>query len=280
MTVSINHAINALNAEYFRHFTDEAANNTVLLSRKDQVELIGTQPIITALRIWDHLPLDAAVEVLAGLPDELALQCLQKGDPVHAARVIKRLSDEHYHYYLERLDAAKQQELSALVQYPDDSAGTLMDVRFLPLYENLTVREALHRIRKYKPKFSRYLFLLDQQGMLKSRVGLEQLALADGDEKLSDLSKPVIAAVVATATREEVVEQFELHKITDLPVIDIQGRMIGVILYNVLVDESLKETSSDLLTMVGVSKDERGLSSVGFVVKKRLPWLMINLVTA
>ncbi len=280
MSVDALHAINALNSEYFRHFTDEAVNNSVLLSRKDQIELIKTQSVVNAVQIWEHLPQDVAAEVLVALPDELALQCLQKGDSVHAARVIKRLAPDVFHYYQERLDTGKRQELEILVQYPEDSAGTLMDVRFLPLYEDISVREALHRIRKSKPKFSRYLFLLDEQGKLKSRIGIQQLALADGDEKLSNLCKPVLAAVVATATREEVVEQFEVHKVTDLPVVDVQGRLLGVVLHDVLVDESLKETSLDILTMVGVSKDERGLSSVGFVVKKRLPWLLINLATA
>lgn len=280
MSVDVVHAINALNSEYFRHFTDEAVDNSVLLSRKDQIELIKTQSITNAIQIWEHLPQDVAAEVLVALPDELALQCLQKGDSVHAARVIKRLPHDQHHYYQERLDTGKRQELEILVQYPEDSAGTLMDVRFLPLYEDISVREALHRIRKSKPKFSRYLFLLDEQGKLKSRVGIQQLALADGDEKLANLCKPVLAAVVATATREEVVEQFEVHKVTDLPVVDVQGRLLGVILHDVLVNESLKETSLDILTMVGVSKDERGLSSVGFVVQKRLPWLLINLATA
>lgn len=280
MSVDVMHAINALNSEYFRHFTDEAVNNTVLLSRKDQITLIKTQAVANAIRIWDHLPQDVAAEVLIGLPEELALQCLQKGDSVHAARVIKRLPDNELQYFQERLDLGKRKELEVLVQYPDGSAGTLMDVHFLQLYEDLSVSEALQRIRKSKPKFSRYLFLIDEQGKLKSRVGIQQLALADDNEKLVDLCKPILAAVVATATQEEIVDQFEVHKVTDLPVVDVQGRLIGVILHDVLVNESLKETSSDLLTMVGVSKDERGLSTVGFVVKKRLPWLLINLVTA
>jgi magnesium transporter len=67
---------------------------------------------------------------------------------------------------------------------------------------------------------------------------------------------------------------------TDLPVVDIDGRLAGVVRFDALVSAVEEESSADLLTMVGASRDERALSSVGFTVRKRLPWLQINLVTA
>ena len=86
--------------------------------------------------------------------------------------------------------------------------------------------------------------------------------------------------MTATATREEVVQQLEQHRITDLPVVDLSGRLIGIIRYDALMTAVREESSIDIQTMVGASRDERALSKVSFVVRKRLPWLSINLLTA
>jgi magnesium transporter len=155
-----------------------------------------------------------------------------------------------------------------------------MDPRFLPLYETITVREALHRIRKLKPRFTRQLYIIDDEGRLQRMVEMHRLALAEASNTLVTVSQPVPAMVMATATREEVVEQLEQHRITDLPVVDIAGRLIGIIRYDALMEVMREESSVDILTMVGASRDERALSNVGFVVRKRLPWLSINLLTA
>jgi magnesium transporter len=83
-----------------------------------------------------------------------------------------------------------------------------------------------------------------------------------------------------TAGREELVSVFEKYKVTDLPVIDFERRFVGVVRYHELLEATLEENSADLQTMVGVSKDERALSPASFSIRKRLPWLQINLVTA
>ena len=178
------------------------------------------------------------------------------------------------------VEVARQRELSVLVQYPEESAGSLMDPRFLPLYETLNVREVLHRIRKFKPRITRQLYIIDTEGRLQRMVEMHRLALAESKESLAALSQPVPGFVEATASREEVVQQLEQHRITDLPVVDIAGRLIGIIRYDALMEAVRKESSVDILTMVGASRDERALSRIGFVVRKRLPWLSINLLTA
>jgi magnesium transporter len=86
--------------------------------------------------------------------------------------------------------------------------------------------------------------------------------------------------VNAMAPREEVVEILDERRLTDLPVVDIDGRLIGVVRYRNLMAAAEDEATVALQTMVGVSKDERALSKVSFAVRKRLPWLHINLATA
>ena len=280
MTVDAMHAIHALNKAYLQLHPVEAQHAVNHLAITDIIDLIQSQTPAEMVTLWDGLTLDAAMTVLKKLPETYTRHILQHADPVYAARVLALLDTAEHQYMMSLVDSTRQRELSTLVQYPEDSAGSLMDPRFLPLYETLTVREALHRYRKLKPQFTRQLYIIDTEGRPQRMVEIHNLALAGGGDSLASVSQPVPAMVPATATREEVVEQLDAHRVTDLPVVDIDGRLIGIIHYDALIDAMREESSIDILTMVGASRDERALSHIGFVVRKRLPWLSINLLTA
>jgi magnesium transporter len=109
---------------------------------------------------------------------------------------------------------------------------------------------------------------------------MQDLALAEPNQRLADISRRIASAVQNLTPREEVVEILEQYKLPVLPVIDVNGRLVGVIHQAGLLTALQEETSLDIQTMVGASKDERALSKVPFAVIKRLPWLQINLLTA
>ncbi|MCW9013157.1 MAG: magnesium transporter [Gammaproteobacteria bacterium] len=273
-------AIQALNQAFLSDHLLPAQRAANRLSTEDLLELFQQLSTTDMIHLWDGLTLDVASLVLQKLPEKKVRQVLQRGDPVYTARVLVRLPDNERQQKMQLVDSSRQRELSALVQYPEDSAGGLMDPRFLPLNASLTVREVLHRIRKFKPRFTRQLYIIDGEGKLQGMVEMHRLALAEAADTLYELAQSVPGFVTALATREEVVQLLETHRVTDLPVVDIAGRLIGIIRYDALVDAVREESSIDILTMVGASRDERALSSVGFVVRKRLPWLSINLLTA
>lgn len=280
MSANAMHAVQALNRSFLRHHPLPAMRALNQLSVDHLVEFLQEQPAADMVTLWNRLMPDVATAVLQKLSEANRRKILQRGEPVHAARVLVRLAEEERQHMMALVDSARQRELSSLVQYPEDSAGSLMDPRILSLYESHTVREVLRKIRKFKPAFTRQLYIVDEDGRLQRMVEIHRLALAEAGDILASLSKPVPAMVTATATREEVVDQLEKHHITDLPVVDIAGRLIGIIRYDALMDAMREESSVDILTMVGANRDERALSSVGFVVSKRLPWLSINLLTA
>lgn len=280
MSQNTQHAVSALNNAFLLYHPTEAQQAVNQLSHEELIELMQQQKIPEKINIWNGLMLDVATSVLQELPESSIKQVLLRGDPVRVARVLMRLNLEERERLLKLVDITRQRELTSLVQYPDESAGSLMDTRFLPLNINMTVREVLHRIRKFKPRFSRQLYIVDNEGHLQSMIEIHRLALADATDTLDKFSQPIPGLVAATATREEVVEQLETHRVTDLAVVDISGRLIGIIHYDGLMEAVREESSVDLLTMVGASRDERALSPVRFVVSKRLPWLSINLLTA
>jgi magnesium transporter len=179
------------------------------------------------------------------------------------------------------MEPGAAQLVESLMAYPPDAAGRLMDPRVSSFRAELTAAAALERLKGFRKNRSlRELFLVDEEGRLAGRVDIQDLATAAPDERLQRIARPVAAAVLDAAPREEVVEKIEQFGVPALPVVNISGRLIGVIHQSALVAALQEEASLDIQTMVGVSRDERALSRVRFAVVKRLPWLQINLATA
>jgi magnesium transporter len=126
----------------------------------------------------------------------------------------------------------------------------------------------------------RELYIVDDDGRLDGRVDVQDLALAEPVQTLTRIARKIADAVQDTAPREEVVEKMQQDAVTDLPVIDFDGHLVGVIRQAKLASAVEQETTLDIQTMVGASRDERALSPAIFSVRKRLPWLQINLLTA
>jgi magnesium transporter len=172
-------------------------------------------------------------------------------------------------------------ELRELIAYPDDTAGRLMDARPLALHPSTTVSQALERLRGRREEAIHAVYLVEPgEGRLLGAVPLPALATASPETTLEALDVPPPAVIQGLATREEVVETLDRSGVSALPVIDVSGRLLGVIRYGALVRAAQEEATADLQTMVGVGREERALSPVSFAVKKRLPWLQINLGTA
>ncbi|MDH5379049.1 MAG: CBS domain-containing protein, partial [Gammaproteobacteria bacterium] len=280
MSAKADIVIRALNDAFLRRHRVHALHTINQLPKDEMLTLLRGRPTGKLASLWNGLTIENAVFALQQLPEEDRVKIMQNADPVHLARVLVRVTEDEKLVLWTLIDRARKRELNTLIQYPDESAGALMDPHFLPLYESLTVRETLRRIRKFKPRFTRQIYLINSEGRLCHMVELHKLALAKPTAILSELTQAVPATVIATATREEVVEQLDQHRVTDLPVVDVNGRLIGIIRYDALMDAVREESSADILTMVGASREERALSGIGFVVQKRLPWLMINLLTA
>jgi magnesium transporter len=144
----------------------------------------------------------------------------------------------------------------------------------------MKAKEALDSLRETKMKTVRSLYIVDSEGRIRSRVLLQDLALADPEATLNSLAQALRGSIDAIASREEVAELFTRHSLMDLPVVDINGVLLGVIMHSSLMQTAQEDSTVNIQTMVGVSREERALSSPVFAVKKRMPWLQVNLLTA
>jgi magnesium transporter len=273
-------AIAALNKRYFLDYPREAALAIEEMPVREAVEVLQIHPLYVTLAIWQYLSGDSMEALFNALPQENAAELLTELDPQLSAKILGRLDKDDRERFLSAVDPRIAKELNQVMEYPADSAGRLMDTRVLTFHEEMSVSQAENRLRAYKPKALRELFLTDQHGKVIGRVELRDLAIADADQSLASIMRPLITSVPDIAPREEVVEKLEQYKLVSIPVVDFNGRLSGVIRQDKLVTALQEEASVGIQTMVGVSKDESALSPVWFSVSKRLPWLQINLLTA
>ncbi len=261
-------------------FPHETARLLEAMPAADAAQLVAAQPSHVALPAWQALAGDVACDMLEALPGYMAVLLLTEAEPAVSVAVLSQLDADTREAWLKRLQGEIERELRALLAYPEDCAGRLMDPRVSPLRSGMTVDEAIERLRQIRRSGLRELFVIDDEGRLSGRVEVQDLALADRSLPLADITRGVVAVVGDLDPREEVVETLQSHPITALPVINVAGRFIGVIRQAELMAAVEEESSLDIQTMVGASADERALSSPLFAVRKRLPWLQINLLTA
>jgi magnesium transporter len=270
----------ALNERFLLDYPREAARELEAMPAEEGAALLAAAAPRAAVRAWQALAPDVAREVLERLPEPFAAQLLAESEPAASVAVLAQLAAEERARRLDQLDAQVARELAELASYPEESAGRLMDPRVSPLRAGSSVAEALARLRAIQRSGLRELFVVDDEGRLAGRVEIQDLAVADPSASLREITRGVIAAVKDLDPREDVVAALQQHPITTLPVLNHAGRFLGVIRQPELVAALEKEASLDIQTMVGASRDERALSGPGFAVRKRLPWLQINLLTA
>ncbi len=245
----------------------------------ETAELLAGEPPERAVRLLHRLTPETGAAVLARLPEQPAQALLPGLDPNRAAALLARLAPDARRRLLEPLPAALAEELSTLMDYPPDTAGALMDPRVTTFRPDTAARDVVRRLRHLRRRIQD-IFLVDAEGHLVGSVPLQDLMLAPPAARLQTLVRGAPAQVQATSPREEVVEVLQQQRAGSLPVVDYAGRVLGVLRQEELIAATQQDATADLVTMVGASKEERALSPPWFAVRKRLPWLQINLLTA
>jgi magnesium transporter len=280
MKPGLANAVNALQRDLVENHPDAAVD---LLERQSPAEvaaILARYPVSVTVRVWERLAPDISSRAIQALSETQALDVLRRMDPTRVAAMLAMRDHEWREKYLGMLAEGERNEVSAILSYPPDSAGALMDPRVLLLRADTTVREALARIRALRRRGIRRLYVVDANNHLEGQVDIQDVATATSTTRLEEIQRPVRAVVNAVAPREDVVHIIEQFKLPDLPVVDAEERLIGVVRYSNLIAAAEDEATVAMQKMVGVSKDERAMSKVAFAVSKRLPWLQINLATA
>jgi magnesium transporter len=265
---------------YLGLYPAEAARVVETLPAEEIVALFKRESAARLAALFEHILPEVGADVLQRLGVDAAKEVLPNLEPDRAALLLSRLDRETQSAFLQALQAGLAKELQTLMTYPPGTAGSLMDPRATVARPQSTVAETLNAVRAAGRKRIYDVCVIDEHGDLIGAVALQDLAAADGTERLEELLRLGPVGVSAMATREEVVDLMTQHRLSSLPVVDAENRVVGIIRQDKLIAAAQEEASVDIQTMVGASKEERALSNVSFAIRKRLPWLQINLVTA
>ncbi|MES3007923.1 MAG: magnesium transporter [Pseudomonadota bacterium] len=270
----------ALTRKFLLDYPREAALKIEAMEAEEVAVVLALQPVYALLMMWRYLLPSVAADLLNALPEEHIRQLMAELPPQDTVRMLGQLEESRRLQLLAILTEPVRKELGELLSYPENSAGRLMDARASVFRGEMTVAETLNVLRKAKLRTTRGVFLVDGEGRLTAQIPLQDIAVAEPQVRLAELAQAVPAVVPSTAEKDEISELFEKYQLLDLPVIDIDQRLLGIINHTSLVQVSQEGMSSDVLAMVGASRDERALSGPLFAVRKRMPWLQINLLTA
>ena len=239
----------------------------------------GVKPSTLATCL-DYLTAGHAAVVFRSLDAEQQRGVLREAPPRLALPLLDSLPDDERDALLESLPRSIRNDLVRLQQFDEGSAGRLLDRPYDTIRTDMTVAEALETLRRSGAKRTRSVYVVDRHNKLAGKVDMQSMAVAEVDTKLEDLLEPLEGSVSVTSPRKEVVEQLERYRVDSLPVVDVEGRLLGIVRYQRLFEAIESVAMADMQKMVGASEDERALSDAMFSVRKRLPWLHINLLTA
>jgi len=280
VSADLRRAVQTLDRRFLLDHPWDAAQQVESLDPATVAEELADQAVQTLLPLFRRLAPASAGRVLEKLPAKTARSLLEELLPTEAVAILGMLDADAAEALVAGLDPDIRRELEELMSYPEDSAGRIMDTKVDAFRSSISARQALDVLRRSRSRTARSLFLIDDENRLVARAAIQDVAVADPEATLASLAAPVLAFVQPLTPRDDVVEAVERHRLADLPVTDLDGRLVGVIYHSSLIQAMQEDLSADIQMMSGASPDERALSPPMFAVRKRLPWLQINLLTA
>ena len=249
---------------------DDAERETMLalLSTEDRAELLEHLDEETLEEIAHRMPRVELARVLDLTKNDIAADVLRLLPPSEAALALAQMTT-----------AA---DVTPLMIHPDESAGGLMTRGFVALHKDMTAEEAMTLLRARKPlaEEAYYLYVLDAGNRLQGVVNLRQLIVAEPDTKIEDVMTRDVVSVRPDTDQEEAANLLQHYRLRALPVVDESGVLSGIITADDIIDVIQEEATEDIFQIVGLPADESAYASLGESVRRRLPWLLINLVTA
>lgn len=284
-------AIDRIKASFEKGEVEEATSILSALHAADQASLLTELDLHQKREILSQLTHEATANILEHLAVEEAVSLLKEGDPVHLSLILDKANSSTAANILRHLPPAQAQEaldamteaerVVPLLEHADESAGAIMTPAFIALKERTSAADALALLRKSRPdpKIMDYLFVVDMWNRLSGVVSLSEFILADPNARVANIMDPTVISVPSGTDQEKCARIMEHYDIHSLPVVDQEGRLLGAILMEDLVEVAEEEATEDMYHMVGLSERERLHGPIIGSVRRRLPWLGVNLIT-
>lgn len=252
-------------------------------------------PLESREKIINILPSDVASEVIAEMheeqePGELLIaldpekrsEIIEELDYDDATDIISQLDEEDQQEILEDIDEEDASNIRALLSYPEDTAGGIMNSEVIKVNINQNKKDALEDIIRQSEEMEEFytIYVVDNDNMLRGILSVKSILKAPAYARVSELVNRDFVYVKADLDQEDVAGLISQYNLTTIPVVDDHMKLLGRITVDDIMDVMERESTEDILKISGVSEDEELSGNWKAAVKSRLPWLVINLATA
>ena len=236
-------------------------------------------PKDVAISVFDYLDGTSQNQLLEAFSDQAARDFLEAMPPDDRTELLDEVPAKVARRLLQILSPEQRRVTLKLLGYEEETAGREMTPLFVDLHSDMTVTQALERVRQLAiTRETVYqCYVMDRRRYLIGTVSLKDLVIANPDAKVSDIMKPDPPFVSTYTDREEVAKELREHDLLAIPVVDAEQRLVGTITYDDVADIMEREATEDIYRFGAVQGTERGYfaSRIFSVVRRRTPWLFM-----
>jgi magnesium transporter len=260
----------------------------------DVAVVLESLPLEQRLVVWDLVRAEREGEILLEVSDavrESLIAHMDESELVAAAESLDTdeiadlapdLPREVIQDVFQSLSPEEREQLRAAMSYPEGTVGALMDFDMISIRDDVTVEVVLRYLRRLDemPDHTDQLFVVDRAGRLTGLLPVARLLVTDPETPVARVTQPEIVRFRPEDKAQEAASAFERYDLVSAPVVDGEGRLVGRVTVNAVMDYIREETEADLLSAGGLKEEEDLFAPVWASFRNRWTWLAVNLVTA
>lgn len=249
---------------------------------KDVLLLYRLLPKELASDTFSYMDSDMQEDLINGFSDKELREVLDQTFIDDTVDMIEEMPANVVSRILRNCDAQSRNTINQILKYPEDSAGTLMTIEYVNLTKDMTVKEAISRIRKVGPnKETIYTCYVTEARKLIGIVSVKDLLTAQDDIRIRDIMETNLIFVDTSEDKEVVAHQFQKYDILALPVVDAEKRLVGIITFDDAMDVIQEENTEDISIMAAMTPSDDSYFKTGVFsqVKNRIAWLVILMLS-
>lgn len=235
-----------------------------------------------AIQVYEYLDSTVQQALIEEFKQQEVLDIVDQMSPDDRVRLFDELPATVVHRLLEQLSPQERHLTALLLGYKPNTAGRIMTPEYIALKENWTVEEALHRIRRLA-KVSEtiyYLYVTDPSRYLTGTLSLRDLVLAEREQLIGEVMTRELVSVHTSTDQEEVAQIIQRYDFLAVPVVDTEGRLVGIITVDDVLDILQEEVTKDIYALGAVesTRDNYFQSDLLTIARKRVVWLFVLLL--
>ena len=254
------------------------------LKRDEAIKVFSIMEKDKAAEVFSNLPIEIEAELISVLTDKEAVALLNEMYADDAADLVEEMPANVVKRLLKKCPKETRNDINRLLNYPENSAGSLMTVEFAELKENLSIEKALEKLRKEKEEYETLntCFVVNASRKLLGHISLEDIVFAKPEKTIKEIYNENIISVKTTEDQEEVANMFKKYDLTVMPVVDSEERLVGIITIDDVVDVLEEEATEDMEIMAAITPSSKSYLKTGIfeIWKNRIPWLLLMMLSA